>query len=104
MFYLQPPAVRELALHTAMPERFRRRGVRSVWADANRGGRPVDSFLEGPVCDAHGNLYVTDIPFGRIFRIAPSLEWELIAEYEGEPNGMKLFDDEHSSSPTVATG
>jgi gluconolactonase len=40
-------------------------------------------------------LYVTDIPFGRIFRIVPSLEWELVAEYEGEPNGMKLWDDEH---------
>ena len=81
-----------------MPERFRRRDVRSSWADANRGGRPVDSFLEGPVCDAHGNLYVTDIPFGRIFRISErsgGLEWELIAEYDGEPNGMKRYDAEH---------
>ena len=41
--------------------------MRSVWADANRGGRAVDSFLEGPVVDPGGNLYVTDIPFGRIF-------------------------------------
>ena len=35
------------------------------------GGREVDSFLEGPVFDQVGNLYVTDIPFGRIFRIDP---------------------------------
>lgn len=92
MYLLQPPQVRNTEIHTAMPERFRRHGVRSVWADANRGGRPVDSFLEGPVVDSSGNLYVTDIPFGRIFRISPALEWELIAEYEGEPNGMKLLD------------
>ena len=48
-----------------MPESFRRTGMRSVWADANQGGKPIDSFLEGPVFDDAGNLYVTDIPFGR---------------------------------------
>jgi len=95
MFFLQPPELRDTEIHCAMPERFRRRDVRSAWADANRGGRAIDSFLEGPVVDAGGNLYVTDIPFGRIFRISPSLEWELIAEYAGEPNGMKLLDEEH---------
>ena len=38
---------------------------RTAWADANRGGQPTDSFLEGPVFDDAGHLYVTDIPFGR---------------------------------------
>jgi hypothetical protein len=71
MFLLQPPEVRETEVFTRMPDRFRRTGVRSDWADANRGGQPTDSFLEGPVHDAAGNLYVTDIPFGRIFRIDP---------------------------------
>src|SRR4029434_5044133 len=51
------------------------------------------SFLEGPVFDAAGNLYVTDIPFGRIFRIDPQGEWELVAEWAGEPNGAKFIDD-----------
>ena len=95
MFLLQPPQVRDTEMHCPMPERLRRRDVRTAWADANRGGRAVDSFLEGPVVDAGGNLYVTDIPFGRIFRISPSLEWDVVAEYSGEPNGMKVFDDEH---------
>ena len=71
MFLLQPPQVRETEVFSRMPEHFRRTGVRSDWADANRGGQPTDSFLEGPVFDAAGNLYVTDIPFGRIFRIDP---------------------------------
>jgi hypothetical protein len=31
----------------------------------NQGGRLIDSFLEGPVFDEGGNLYVADIPFGR---------------------------------------
>ena len=64
-----------------------------MWAQANRGGRPTHSFLEGPVVDAQGNLYVTDIPFGRIFRIDGAGAWTLVAEYDGEPNGMKLLDD-----------
>jgi len=95
MFLLQSPDVRDTEVYSALPDRFRPRNVRTAWADANRGGHAVHSFLEGPVCDADGTLYVTDIPFGRIFRITPSLEWQLVAEYEGEPNGMKRFDEEH---------
>ena len=93
MFLLQPPQVRETEVFSRMPEHFRRAGVRSDWADANRGGQPTDSFLEGPVFDAAGNLYVTDIPFGRIFRIDPRGEWEQVAEWAGEPNGMKFLNE-----------
>lgn len=63
MFFPQPPQVAQLDAWSAMPDNFRR-PQRSDWADANRGGAPVDSFLEGPVFDRHGNLYVTDIPWG----------------------------------------
>ena len=91
MFLLHAPQVRELSLFSAMPDHFRRR-ERSAWADANRGGAPTDSFLEGPVFDDAGNLYVTDIPWGRIFRIDPQGDWSLVAEYDGEPNGMKFLD------------
>jgi len=93
MFLLQQPEVRETEMFTRMPDRFRRTGVRSAWADANRGGQPTDSFLEGPVFDTAGNLYVTDIPFGRIFRIDAKGHWEQVAEWAGEPNGMKFLND-----------
>ncbi|MBL0730648.1 SMP-30/gluconolactonase/LRE family protein [Piscinibacter sp. HJYY11] len=89
MFVLQAPQVRETEVFTRLPDRFRRTGVRSDWADANRGGQPTDSFLEGPVFDAAGNLYVSDIPFGRIFRIDPKGDWDQVAEWAGEPNGLK---------------
>ena len=91
MFLLQAPEIRELELFSAMPESLRRR-ERSAWADANRGGAVTDSFLEGPVFDDAGNLYVTDIPWGRILRIDPQGAWTLVAEYDGEPNGMKFLD------------
>lgn len=93
MLLLQPPQVRQTEVFTRLPERFRRTGVRSSWADANRGGQPTDSFLEGPVFDAAGNLYVTDIPFGRIFRIDAQGEWTQVAEWDGEPNGAKFLND-----------
>ena len=91
MFLLNSPAVRPLALFSAMPDKFRQTGVRSHWADVNQGGRLADSFLEGPVFDTQGNLFVTDIPFGRVFRIDPQGEWDLVAQWDGEPNGMKFL-------------
>jgi len=91
--FITPPAVRETEVFAALPEKFRRRGVRTAWADANRSGAETDSFLEGPVSDGHGNLYVTDIPYGRVFRIDAAGSWELVAEFDGEPNGMKFLSD-----------
>lgn len=93
IFVLEAPRLRETEVFTRMPDRFRRTGERSAWADANRGGQPTDSFLEGPVFDRAGHLYVTDIPFGRIFRIDPQGEWAQVAEWDGEPNGAKFLND-----------
>jgi gluconolactonase len=93
IFVLQPAQVRDTEVFTRLPDPLRRTGVRSAWAGANRGGQLTDSFLEGPVFDAAGNLYVTDIPFGRIFRIDVHGGWELVAEWDGEPNGAKFLND-----------
>ncbi len=91
MFLLQQPEVREASVFTRLPNRFRRDDP-SEWAEANRPGHVVDSYLEGPVFDQAGNLYVTDIPFGRIFRVNTAGEWTLIIQYDGEPNGLKFWD------------
>jgi len=87
-----PPQVVEARVLTRLPDSFRRKR-RSDWADANKPGHEVDSFLEGPSFDREGNLFVVDIPFGRIFRISPALEWTLVAEYDGWPNGLALHRD-----------
>ncbi|NDY82994.1 SMP-30/gluconolactonase/LRE family protein [Orrella sp. NBD-18] len=94
MYLKKIPEVQAAEVWTTMPDRFRHVGVRSEWADANRGGEPIDSFIEGPVFDRHGNLYITDIVFGRIFRINPQANWELIVQYDGEPNGMKFMSED----------
>jgi gluconolactonase len=94
MMYLdRPPLLIETQVFSAMPDAFRRKGVRSVWADANRPGVATDCFIEGPSFDADGNLYIVDIPFGRIFRIAPDGAWSLVVEYDGWPNGLKIGAD-----------
>jgi sugar lactone lactonase YvrE len=76
-------------IFTSLPAKFRARR-RTTWSDANRQGAEVDSYLEGPSFDRAGNLYVVDIPFGRVFRITPRGEWELVIQYDGWPNGLKL--------------
>jgi len=75
-----------------MPENLRMKGRRSGWA-FGKGNDNLHSFLEGPSFDREGNLYVVDIPYGRIFRVSPEAEWQLVAEYDGWPNGLKIHRD-----------
>jgi gluconolactonase len=94
MMYLEtPPRLIGTEIFSAMPDQFRRKGTATSWADANRPGQAVDCFIEGPSFDARGNLYVVDIPFGRIFKIAPDGEWTPVIEYDGWPNGLKIHPD-----------
>ena len=93
MFLEKVPAIGVAEVWSEVPTHLRYTGVRSEWADANRGGVAVDSFLEGPVFDKLGNLYVTDIVFGRVFRIDVAGNWTQIVQYDGEPNGMKFSSD-----------
>ena len=66
----QPPEPIEAEVWTAMPREFRRAGAAPPWAAANYAGQPCDSFLEGPSFDRDGNLWLVDIPYGRIFRVS----------------------------------
>jgi len=54
---------------------------------------PGAKLLEGPSFDRAGNLYVVDIPSGRVFRVSPDARPEKVAEYDGEPNGLKIHRD-----------
>ena len=77
---------------STLPSKFRKM-ERTAWSDANRQGIEVDSFLEGPSFDKQGNLWVVDIPFGRIFRIDTDKRWEVATQYSGWPNGLKFHKD-----------
>ena len=92
MTLFSPPQNIATEVYTSLPDRYRR-DRRSDWADANKGGVVIGSFLEGPSFDRDGNLYVVDIPFGRVFRIDPDRNWTVVTEYDGWPNGLKVRRD-----------
>lgn len=88
----KPPIVIDARVLTRMPDTLRR-PVRSEWAEANKPGHIVDCFLEGPTFDREGNLFVTDIPHGRIFRVSTAGDWQEIANTGGWPNGIAIHRD-----------
>lgn len=87
-----PPKTIKAEVFSRVPDKLRK-NVRTDWADINKGGHVADCFLEGPSFDRQGNLIVTDIPHGRIFKVTPSGEWALVTEYDGWPNGLKFHKD-----------
>lgn len=94
MSLFAPPRDVETRIFARIPDRYRIRGRRSAWVDVQRGGVETGCFLEGPSFDRQGNLYVVDVPWGRIFRISPDgTQVDLVAEYPGEPNGLKIHRD-----------
>ena len=89
--FAAPPTI-ETQVFTRLPVEFRVRGQESAWTRA-RGSGPLHSFLEGPSFDRDGNLYCVDLAHGRIFRISAHGEWQVFADYEGKPNGLKIHRD-----------
>ena len=86
------PVLIKAEVFMSMPAKFRSKS-RTAWSDPNRQNAEVECFLEGPSFDRDGNLWFCDIPFGRIFRITPHGDWELVTQYEGWPNGIKFHKD-----------
>lgn len=82
----------ETEVFMSMPAKFRKK-QRTAWSDPNRQNAEVECFLEGPSFDREGNLWFVDIPFGRVFRITPKKDWELVTQYDGWPNGLKIHKD-----------
>lgn len=89
----ETPKVVDANIWSSMPAHFRLLGDND-WARLNKPGQLIDSFIEGPVFDSNGNLYITDIPYGRIFKITPDKSWELLVQYDGWPNGLIVGVDE----------
>ena len=51
-------------------------------------------FLEGFTTDTQGHLFLVDVPYGRILELnLKSKEFRVVADYDGEPNGLALRDD-----------
>lgn len=60
-------------------------------AEKRGSGHTPPIFLEGPTTDIQGNLFVVDVGQGRILRYQiASSTWDLVVDYDGEPNGLTL--------------
>jgi gluconolactonase len=82
MYVGVPPTELTTEVFTILPERL-----------VNRVDGARRNFLEGPSFDRDGNLLCVDVQAGRVYRISPQGNWEVLAEYEGIPNGLKLHRD-----------
>lgn len=86
-----PPEV-AAEIWSRVPDALRLGDRASDWVYARHPGG-AGCFLQGPSFDRAGNLWLTDIPFGRILCVSPAGEWTVVAEYDGEPNGLKFHRD-----------
>jgi gluconolactonase len=87
MYFGPPPKLIETEVFSRLPDRLRDP------AQPSSARRKRRSFLEGPSFDRDGNLYCVDIYMSRIYRVTPRGEWDVVVEYDGEPNGLKFHRD-----------
>jgi hypothetical protein len=86
-FYPVPPVI-TAQLYLRIPDEVRCIGRETEW----RGGfarQFQDIFLEGPVADTLGNLYVVDVPFGRVLKIDSEKNVTVAAEWRSTHRGLQ---------------
>jgi gluconolactonase len=93
MSFFDRPQLIEAEVFASVPSTLGRKGEPSTWIDANHPGAALACFLEGPAFDRAGNLYMVDIPYGRILRMSPRGEFDVAARYDGWPNGLAIHQD-----------
>ena len=85
MYFGPPPQILQTEVFATLPESLAK----------GPGGKRA-GFLEGPSFDRDGNLLCVDIQAGRVYRISPDGAWDVVVEYDGTPNGLKLHRDGHA--------
>ena len=90
--YPIPPSV-DAEVFAEIPEALSYGSRKSDWASVQVHGNATPTFLEGPCFDTAGDLWVTDIPWGRVLKIARDGTVSVGAEYDGYPNGLKFLAD-----------
>jgi len=73
-----------------LPDALRHRGEPSAWARMTRPGQAMHSFLEAAYFDDARNLWLVDVPYGRVFRVSPEGAWQVMHQIDGEPHAMRI--------------
>jgi len=82
MYFGPPPQQLTTEVFATVPDHMR----------TGPGGKRA-GFLEGPSLDRAGNLLCVDVQAGRVYRVSPQGTWDIVVEYDGIPNGLKLHRD-----------
>ncbi|KAF5710992.1 transcription factor [Fusarium globosum] len=85
-FYPAPPVIKA-EIYLRIPDDKRCLGQESEWRGGFAGSFQ-HIFLEGPVVDSAGNLYIVDVPYGRILKIDGEKNVSVACTWDGEPNGL----------------
>ena len=89
-----PPANVETTVFARLPEELKLKpGETNEWVRGQPIGMPARSLLEGPSFDRNGTLYCVDVVTGRIYTVNGRGEFNIVAEYDGWPNGLKIHQD-----------
>jgi gluconolactonase len=80
-------------LWSELPSTFHHTGAPSPWAKMTRPGQQMHSFLEAAFFDEDKNLWLSDVPYGRIFKVSPKGDWSLEHQINGEPHAMRIAPD-----------
>ncbi|KAF5567236.1 major facilitator superfamily transporter [Fusarium phyllophilum] len=109
-FYPAPPVIKA-EIYLRIPDDKRCLGQESEWRGGFAGSFQ-HIFLEGPVVDSAGSLYVVDIPYGRtlkidsdknitvacptgrVYRLSPDGRLDTVLDNGPSPNGLVLSGDE----------
>ncbi|RJE20363.1 Gluconolactonase [Aspergillus sclerotialis] len=90
-FYPTPPVI-QAEIYVHVPDSLRCTGQPTEWRSGS--AHPAsDIFLEAPTYTASGDLYVVDIPYGRILKIDKNKNVTQCVRYDGEPNGLVVRED-----------
>ncbi|BCR92892.1 SMP-30/gluconolactonase/LRE family protein [Aspergillus chevalieri] len=90
-FYPVPPVI-QAKIYVRIPNTLRCTGQPTEW----RGGSAVPTseiFLEGPTYVTNGDLYLVDVPYGRILKVNVARQVTECARWDGEPNGLAVRKD-----------
>lgn len=90
---IRQPAIVNAEMFAELPSVHRHTGEPSAWARMTRPGEAMHSFLEGLVFDDVGDLWLADVPYGRIFQIDTAGTWHLMHAGDGEPHSIRPMGD-----------
>ncbi|RAH41819.1 SMP-30/gluconolactonase/LRE family protein [Aspergillus brunneoviolaceus CBS 621.78] len=92
MNFYPPPPIIQAEVYVRIPDSLRCTGQPTEWRPGS-ANPASDIFLEGPTYVSNGDLYLVDIPHGRILKVDIDKNVSECVRWDGEPNGLVVRED-----------